>query len=95
MLGKKAKCEQYKYVVCCFKQILETAVYKTAAAWPLISHLTNHPNKMNKNKLIRQILLWTPAHGHTNADWPAKTSIHQFYVDTGYHLEDLLGAMTS
>ena len=26
---------------------LETGPYKTAAVWPLISHLTNHPNKIS------------------------------------------------
>ena len=34
-------------------------------------------------------LQWTPTHGHTGIDQPAKTCIHQLSVDTQYSLEDL------
>ena len=30
------------------EQILEATPHKTAAVWPLTSHLTNYPSKMNK-----------------------------------------------
>ena len=42
MLGEKARRELYKDAACCFEQILEAELYKTAAVWPLTSHLTNH-----------------------------------------------------
>ena len=47
----------------------------------------------NKNKLINDVLLWTPIHGHTSFGQPAKTYIHQLCVDTGYNLEHLPGVM--
>ena len=50
--------------------------------------ITNHPSKTSKmylnskNELINDILLWTD-----------QQNIHQFYVDTGCCLEDLLRTM--
>ena len=38
----------YKNAACCFEQIPEAALYKTAAVWLLIFHLTNPPSKRNK-----------------------------------------------
>ena len=44
----------------------------------------------NKDKLISNILLWTPMHGHTNVGRPEKKKkIQQFYVDTWCCLWDL------
>ena len=73
---------------------------KTVAVLPLISHLTNYPNKTNKtcwallemDELISNVLLWTPTHGCISFGWPAKTYIHQLCWDTGCSLEDLPGA---
>ena len=86
MLGEKARWELHKDAACCFK---------TAAVQLLTSYLTNHPSKTNKTcwaLLVSKddILLWTPKHEQTSVDWLAKTYIHQFYVDTGCRLEDLL-----
>ena len=47
----------------------------------------------SKVELISDILLWTSPHGHLSVIQPAKTSIHQFYADTGCRLEDLPGTM--
>ena len=47
----------------------------------------------NKNKLISDILLWTPSHGRALAGRPARTYIQQLCADTGYSLENLPGAM--
>ena len=41
---------------------------------------------------INDILLWTPTHGCACIGWPAKTYLHQFRVDMGCNLEDLLDA---
>ena len=81
---------------CCmlFKQILEAASHKKATVWPLTSLLTNHPTKMtktcwrSKDKLISDILQWTPTHGHTSVGQPTKTYIHQFWADAGLAKSD-------
>ena len=52
------------------KQILEAAPYKTAAVQALSSHLINHPNKMAKDELISNVLLWTTTHGHIVVEYP-------------------------
>ena len=46
-----------------------------------------------KEKLISDILLWTPSHGQAKAGWTARTYIQQLCANTGYSLEDLLGAI--
>ena len=47
----------------------------------------------SREKLIRDILLWTPSHGRAKAGRPARTYIQQLCADTGCSLEDLLEAM--
>ena len=44
--GKKARRKLHKNGTCCFKQILEPTLYKTAAVQPLTSHPTNYPMVM-------------------------------------------------
>ena len=46
----------------------------------------------SKDELISHVLLWTPSHGWAKAERPARTYIQQLCTDTGYCLEDLLGA---
>ena len=46
--GEKAGQDQLKNVTYCFEQIFEAVPYKSAIVWPLTSHLTNHPSKINK-----------------------------------------------
>ena len=43
----------------------------------------------SKEKLINNILIWTPTHGRASVDWLAKTYLDQFCVDTGCRLKDL------
>ena len=73
----------------CFELILKVADYKTAALWPLASHLTNYLNKTNKVywTLLKneRPSLGTPTHGHTSAKEAAKTC-----EDTRFLLVDLL-----
>ena len=45
---EKAKWELHKNATCCFGQILEAEPNKIEAVCLLVSHLTNHPSKMNK-----------------------------------------------
>ena len=47
----------------------------------------------SKDELISDILLWTLAHGRAKVEQPARTYIQQLCVDTGYSLEDFLGAI--
>ena len=47
----------------------------------------------SKDKLISDILLWTPSYGRAKAEQPTRTYIQQLCANTGYSLEDLLGAM--
>ena len=47
----------------------------------------------SRDKLIRDVLLWTPTHGHAKAGQPAQTYIQQLCEDTGCCPEDLPRAM--
>ena len=66
-----------------FEQILEATPYKTAAVWPLTSHLMNHPSKINKTLLVTAVevrtshkLQWTSTMDTlVLADWQKLTFI--------------------
>ena len=45
------------------------------------------------DELINKMLLWAPSHGRANVRRQARNYIQQLCADTGYSLEDLLGAM--
>ena len=47
----------------------------------------------SKDKLISDVLLWTPAYGRAKAGRPARTYIHQLCEDTECSPEDLPEAM--
>ena len=47
----------------------------------------------SRDKLISDVLLWTPTYGQTKAGWPARTCIQQLCEDTGCSPEDLPEAM--
>ena len=47
----------------------------------------------SRDKLISDVLLWTPTYGRAKAGWPARTYIQQLCEDTGYSPEDLPEAM--
>ena len=47
----------------------------------------------SKEELVRDTLLWTPSHELAKSGRPARTYIHQLFVDTGNSLEDLPGVM--
>ena len=47
----------------------------------------------SRDELIRDVLLWTPTHGHAKAGRPAWTYIQQLCEDTGCCPEDLPRAM--
>ena len=43
----------------------------------------------NKDEIISDVLLWTPAYSQSKAGWPARTYIQQLCDDTGCNPEDL------
>ena len=43
----------------------------------------------SRDKLINEVLLWTPSHGPAKAGQPAKTHIQQLCADMGCDFEDL------
>ena len=47
----------------------------------------------SKDKIISDVLLWTPAYGRAKAGWPAQTYIQQLCEDMGCSPEDLPEAM--
>ena len=47
----------------------------------------------SRDKLINDVLLWTPTYGRAKAEWPARTYIQQLCEDTGCSPEDLSEAM--
>ena len=93
-----------------FKQILETAPYKTASVQPLSSILKTIQIRRrryvghcwrSKDKLINNVLLWSTIRvdGMTWWWWSSihghtRTKIHQLCLNTGCHLENLPRVMT-
>ena len=47
----------------------------------------------SKDKLISDILLWTPTYVHTSVGWPIRIYIHQLCADTESCLKNLPSAM--
>ena len=93
---EKATWEQYKNATRYYEQILEAACHETTVVWPLTSHLKNHPSRRHvgqcwssKDKLIKDILLWTLIHGLVRVSWPRRIHLRQLCADTGCSLEDL------
>ena len=62
-------------------------IFKTIQVW-WIRH--TGPCWGSKDKLINNVLLWTPSHGWASVGWPARTYLQQLCADIGCSLEDLL-----
>ena len=90
----------HKNPTCYFKQLLEATHHKTAAGWPLTSHLKTHSSKMNKT-----CRTWLEKQGQTHKwrlskdpytlmhqGWVTSKNLHHLYEDTGCSLENLLEA---
>ena len=71
----------------CIEQVLETTPHKTPAVRPP-THVrrTRHAGHCwrSKDKLISDILLWTPSLGRAKVGRSARTYIQQRCADTGY-----------
>ena len=84
--GEEARRQLHKNAACNLEQVLAATPHKTATC--LLSR------KLFKlDELIRDVLLWTPAHGRAKAGRPARTYIQQLCEDTGCCPEDLPRAM--
>ena len=80
------------------EQVMEAAPHKAAAVQPLTTHHENYPRHAehcwrSRDKLISDVLQWTPSHGRVKAGRPAQTYIQQLCADTGCSPEDLLEAI--
>ena len=69
---------------------------------PLNSSFTDHYKLFKQDgrlcwrsmdKLMSKVHIWVPTHEHISIDQLAKTYRHHLYMDTGCHLEYLVGAM--
>ena len=78
------------------KQVLTATPNKALTILPPITKTiqvrrTRHAGHCwrSKDKLISDVLLWTPAYGQAKAGRPARTYIQQLCEDTGCSPEDL------
>ena len=100
--GKEARWQLHKNTASNIEQVLAA----TPPRHPLYAHLppitktiqvrrTRHAGHCwrSRDKLISDVLLWTPTHARAKARRPARTYIHQLCEDTGCCPEDLPEAM--
>ena len=86
--------------------ILNKSWWQHPTRYQLYSHLppitktiqvrrTRHEGRCwrSRDKLISDVLLWTPTYGRAKAGWPARTYIQQLCEDMGCSPEDLPEAM--
>ena len=92
MIEEKARQELHKDAARSFKPMLEVESLKTAAVWPLTTHLADLQIKEH-DELISDVLLWTPTHGNSSVGRQTKSYIYQYSLNTGCRLEDLPRAM--
>ena len=83
------KIEDVKSLLLKFRIIIFEDFFLIQARW------TRHAGHCwrSKDKLISDVLLWTPAYGQAKAGWPARTYIQQLCEDMGCSPEDRLEAM--
>ena len=104
MYGEKALLQLHKNATSNIEQVLETAHRNAAAIRPPTTHCENYQNWTNqtfrtstgwrsRDKLISDVLQWTPSHGRAKVGRPARTNIQQLCADTGCRPEDLPEAM--
>ena len=94
--GEKARRQLHKNAASNFEQILEATPHKAPTVRPTITKTikvrrARHAGHCwrSRDKLISDVLLWTPSYGWTKAGRPARTYIQQLCGDTGCSPEDL------
>ena len=100
MDGEKAWRQLHKKSVSNIEQVLETAPHKAAAVWPPTTPITKtikirwtrHVGHCwrSRDKLISDVLLWTPSHGHAKAGQPVRTYIQQLCGERGSGISMLI-----
>ena len=102
MAGEEARRQLHKNATCNLKQVLVATPHKTPTVRPptpitktIQVRRARHAGHCwrSRDKLISDILLWTPTHGRAKAGRPAQTYIQQLCEDTGCCPEDLPRAM--
>ena len=80
---KKVRWELLKDSACYFEQILEAALHKATALWPLTFHHTNHPRKVRKTcwallEKKEQTQKWYSMDFYlwTHQCWPTNKNLH-------------------
>ena len=92
-MKKKLDCN-YTSTASNFEQFLEATPHKAAAVRSPTSikvKRTKHAAHYlrSRDELKSDVLLWTPSHGQSKAERPARTYIQQLCEDTGCSIEDL------
>ena len=103
MDGEKAWWQLHKNAASKFEHVLEATPPKAAAVRPPTARHENYQRRTihaghcwrSRDKLISNVLLWTPTHGQAKAEQPAWTYIQQLCEDMGYSPEDLPEAMNN
>ena len=96
--GEEARRQLHKNAACNLEQVPAATPHKTPTVRPPAPYheniqvrRTRHAGHCwrSRDELIRDVLLWTPTHGHAKAGRPARTYIQQLCEDTGCCPEDL------
>ena len=97
--GEEARRQLHKNAASNLKQVLAATPHKTPTVRPPASYHENYSTRhgghcwRSRDKLIIDVLLWTPTHGRAKAGRPARTYIQQLCEDMGCCPEDLPEAM--
>ena len=100
--GEEARRQLHKNAACNLEQVLVVTPHKTPTVRPpapitktIQVRQTRHAGHCwrSRDKLIRDVFLWTPTHGRAKAGRTAQTYIQQLWEDTGCCPEDLPRAM--
>ena len=86
--GEEAKRQLRKYAVSNIEQVPEATPHKAPTIRPSTSLHDKYPRHVghcwrSKDKLISDVLLWTPIYGRAKAGRPGRTFIQQLCEDTG------------
>ena len=94
------KFSLYKNVASNIKQVLAATPHKAPTVWSsttktIQARQTRHAGHCwrNKDEIVSDVLLWTPAYGLSKAGRQARTYIQRLCDDTGCNSEDLTEAM--
>ena len=102
MAQEEARWQLHKNVASNIEQVLAATPHKAPTIWPpppitktIQVRQTRHAGHCwrSRDKLISDLLVWTPTYGWAKAGRPARTYIQQLCEDMGCSSEDQPGAM--